>query len=901
MAWANWKKPFLKPGDFVVMLRPWSREDSVLQNDVSCPTLLTQVDKAARLCVVHRFWTEQDEKSRHAFWVPGGIYLEDLLSSSPIIDSPLHSVSSPIEEGTRNYLADVSAAHLDAVHPGKRGPEAFEPIISIGKLRNGEPYFIYRFLLFWDGFRLFTGKQASGDGVYMLCLNLPPTARSSSSAVRIISLTPPGVKLSAVLNRITPDLVRGMTEGILDIDAEGTKRRIFLDMIGVLGDTPALNSVLDVLGHTALACCHLCRFIKGSATITGSKFSAISMSGSHSASCRGLFQHTAVLDSGVTKDTARLLGIKTNVDQVDLVLHQLQAARFAARARIHSTEHGVPVVPFHLDPYRACFVAPDHLLTVHMRDCITLAFKLLPTAAHRKAVEETVIAYLTQVGHGGQKRLFDHDKKSLLTMNMTDIYAVGMVAELSFRRGCALLPEISQTELRPKCDDAIALIGSCANLILLFWKKPEKGRDSPSEIMHFEECNGQKYIFLLQTAVEGHLQKIQNICSMSDAESISLDDPDCPFTQKYILSGTYRDFQTAIKTIDRPNVHRLHELVCTTLPMVGHMCLIGELVLEKAHQVLKRALRQSNYKDVQLVSMESAAIDDWQGRLTAAIPGALKGEIADTLSCFRLLHGREAVLARNGEPSDSEKLQILKIIGSVPCIESELITQGKTVMSPRCVSKVCFTWTVQGQKELLNLRNAVSEPTRAHLIKYLRMAFRSSLDLYTVYTGTEISSTLDKSIQGYSFRFGDVVEILCCHPKSLRLHFPFVLQTNCSDYLGSLALHSGHVLWQIQALVSLVDESEHSTLYLGLRPCVVSTTSSANLQYEIRKYCVHGDEKISFARIDSSLRRVGVVREYAHAYSNSEHDSSLSAHPALANGSEFFAFSRDSGFPPRQG
>ncbi len=66
LAWREWQKPLLKPGDFVVVLRPCAtREDN------QSGTLLTSVDKNSRLLIVHRFWREREERSRHAFFVSG--------------------------------------------------------------------------------------------------------------------------------------------------------------------------------------------------------------------------------------------------------------------------------------------------------------------------------------------------------------------------------------------------------------------------------------------------------------------------------------------------------------------------------------------------------------------------------------------------------------------------------------------------------------------------------------------------------------------------------------------------------------------------------------------------------------------------------------------------------------
>ncbi len=108
-----------------------------------------------------------------------------------------------------------------------------------------------------------------------MCLNFPTRHGRTPNDVRILSLAPLGVKADAVLTAIIADVVEGMTKGFLDVDAEGNMRRIFLDLVGFVGDTPALNSSLDILGHNACACCHLCRYVRRSTTIVGSRYSGI--------------------------------------------------------------------------------------------------------------------------------------------------------------------------------------------------------------------------------------------------------------------------------------------------------------------------------------------------------------------------------------------------------------------------------------------------------------------------------------------------------------------------------------------------------------------------------------------------------------------------------------------------
>lgn len=48
-----------------------------------------------------------------------------------------------------------------------------------------------------------------------------------------------------------------MLEGFNETTADGEEVIVVLDMVGCVGDAPALNSAFDVMGHNSNACCHL--------------------------------------------------------------------------------------------------------------------------------------------------------------------------------------------------------------------------------------------------------------------------------------------------------------------------------------------------------------------------------------------------------------------------------------------------------------------------------------------------------------------------------------------------------------------------------------------------------------------------------------------------------------------
>lgn len=154
----------------------------------------------------------------------------------------------------------------------KRGPQSCPPISSFGVLSTGEPYVVYRFFLYWDAFIVHDTSQASAEGLYLVPFNLEPRPRNSQHSVRVCAASPPDVKVDALFDRLADEIGKGGAEGFLEFDARGTRRRIFLDLLGFVGDTPALNDCLDVRGHCAKAPCHQCRFRRKSSDVATSRY-----------------------------------------------------------------------------------------------------------------------------------------------------------------------------------------------------------------------------------------------------------------------------------------------------------------------------------------------------------------------------------------------------------------------------------------------------------------------------------------------------------------------------------------------------------------------------------------------------------------------------------------------------
>ncbi len=88
---------------------------------------------------------------------------------------------------------------------------------------------------------------------------------------------------------------------------------------------------------------------------------------------------------------------------------------------------------------------------------------------------------------------------------------------------------------------------------------------------------------------------VKGICDMRDEDFSRSENQRLSHAEKKNLQRELNECLLAIKTLEKPNVHRLLELVRTTISIVGHVSFLGELVLEKAHQSLKRGIRQSTH------------------------------------------------------------------------------------------------------------------------------------------------------------------------------------------------------------------------------------------------------------------------------------------------------------------
>ncbi len=120
-AWKDWKKPLLKPGDTVALIRP--------RDGRGC---------GQRILFVHRFWTEGEERGRQLFSVPGDIHLECLSEHASVVE-----LCSRFDDFSTQLHREIVECKLWEAHTGARGspkpvPIALEShILSIASCFSG--------------------------------------------------------------------------------------------------------------------------------------------------------------------------------------------------------------------------------------------------------------------------------------------------------------------------------------------------------------------------------------------------------------------------------------------------------------------------------------------------------------------------------------------------------------------------------------------------------------------------------------------------------------------------------------------------------------------------------------------------------------------------------------------
>ena len=247
---------------------------------------------------------------------------------------------------------------------------------TVNALEDGRPFTVLRCLLYSDDFQPFQFKNASCGGVYLMPLSIPPFARAGVHALRILGLTPPGVRSDEAIRAIIQDLVQASSVCMTFEMEDGSKNTIFIDVVGYIGDYPENAHLLDVTGVTGSSPCTLCTFSRAGVVHSGSL--SFRRTRQRMQMCR---------EQNLSSSEMKRLGLREldGTRALQLVLHELSEQLEQARSQVPLAADGQPAAPCMFDPYMSSYVAPDHVL-VGLGEDVTKA-PASPTANTARAFQ----------------------------------------------------------------------------------------------------------------------------------------------------------------------------------------------------------------------------------------------------------------------------------------------------------------------------------------------------------------------------------------------------------------------------------------------------------------------------------------------------------------------------------
>ena len=773
----------VKPGDTVAMV-PLPRNDNLF-----CPcSCCTQTTNSCVL-VINRWWREGKEHTRQMTYVPDIAdaitkIAESAAAAGREDDCPFGSraqrghhaggvVKNPTvarrgEDSVGSTSARVTAVWVRPPATGtgaalgrddfggrdgtftaamRRRMRTVAPGSGLMKNTKGEivPYFTYRGYAYHDGFRKEIHRQTSVTGVYWGCLNLPASRRQCSGHVRCVSLCPAGTDVKAVYKVMLDDIMKSAVHGIDCVTPDGKDVIVFIDLVCVLGDTPAINGLLDVGGQSSNTQCHLCNYTlesEAGAGIRGggkdeaakhrvrARYTDRTTYGALRAHSRNMYRHDAVRGALCGRANLKNAGMSSDAEDtaaedekegiVSSVwpLHDYARSfeRAALTRKLPRDLHGRPILPPWFCPYRACLPVPEHLMCGLFVDAVNLALSSFRRPGDVAAVNLYFHAYQEACGIVTQSQIVNASKPILNSMTMSAQYGLSFVAERALLAVAAnpsrkALDEQTISGSKEKTlRDAIELVGSAAALIAAFWRAPDPG--DPDRDVFAQEFGD---------LVSCHLKRIDDLCkkprtqtpglprsrSRANAGSNSILPSGTRFGRRNARSVyNVEDAEEAdtakkknkVKTPDElarkfcdvPNTHRLMELGASFVPFIQHGHFIAELVFENKHQPLKRLLeRFIGQRLPHLFAVQWELLNDFKGRLCSLYEGAITHNpdmevVAKYIrGLIPLLFGRDTAPAGAGSVDADKILQVRNIIGVQNFVPDYFKNNPQSLMTPR--------------------------------------------------------------------------------------------------------------------------------------------------------------------------------------------------------------------------
>lgn len=311
---------------------------------------------------------------------------------------------------------------------------------------------------------------------------------------------------------ISNDLKNAATSGINTLDGDGNPIRVFIQVVGYIGNFLEIAHVTDLLGHNADAA-HLCVFRKqklnphrsahGYTTELCSSDSSSFRSGPRTKSIRQA--------SGTEEEKLRLvkyLGMappsSTKVTESPMFLLHEKLSQAQSSGKIPLASCGHQLFDASFDPYRSVLVAPDHLLAGNAINIMTTCFLLLHSKRDILRVDAKICDGLRRNSLVTQAKIYDTKNNKLYSTSISGTFCTLVVASRVFEDECAALQNsstgaISNTsELFP---EAVKALGLFDVLVTKTYWYPKLHVDGYQAVKLFNSGEGFD-----------HMQEQQRIC-----------------------------------------------------------------------------------------------------------------------------------------------------------------------------------------------------------------------------------------------------------------------------------------------------------------------------------------------------------------------------------------------------
>ncbi len=556
---------FLFPGDICIVIKPPIGVDS----------------DYIGLLIASFVWRERGRVGERCIWMKKTAAAGNIVRSG--------SISVPL------WTQILDMPKLLDTHQPKSMQDFESNVGNRGVLDDGTPYFVYRFLLYADGFKMKKTMKNSKSvyGVYIMPVGLSQDCRNSCTAARVITLAAHGQDINEVMEKIVDDIVEGSLKGIETYDIYGDRVQVFLDPSAIIGDYLAAAANTDVAGHTADAFCSFCVIIRRKGGAHPEILFTNKLHSRRPSLTRFDERMDIVRTENITPAIKRHIGIScsTNEEAWQLIAVKLARRMKEIESEVRKNDKGDKILDVTFDSHLSAAACPDHLFNGLIENVLTVCFTVLSDDEKRRTIDTTACKYIQDNHLPSIDSVLNWDKhgrfKGLNNLTTSGLFCALLYCAPLLKRLHCIDPKAAADpfHLPQQLQDIISLV--------YFW--PSDKADTADDFIYVSGEHGSRplrYYGDIQKSCENYL------------ESIKI----------YYLKGG-----RLASILDKPNAHRLLELAMHTIPMFKHGRNVSELVLEMVHRVFKEWLQNNPNHDAHISAVEIALARDWSARLYALV------------------------------------------------------------------------------------------------------------------------------------------------------------------------------------------------------------------------------------------------------------------------------------------